>query len=58
MRLTIFGATGGTGRCLHEQVLGEGHEVTVVVRNPAGLSDQLRGRGRPETIKQAIGLAN
>jgi putative NADH-flavin reductase len=68
MRLTIFGATGGTGRCLHEQALDEGHEVTVVVRNPAGLAEQLRGRARevvadlasvdPGTLEAAVAGAD
>jgi putative NADH-flavin reductase len=38
MRLTIFGATGGTGTCLTEQALAAGHEVTAVVRDPARLT--------------------
>jgi len=38
MRLTIFGATGGTGTCLAEQALAAGHDVTAVVRDPARLS--------------------
>jgi putative NADH-flavin reductase len=38
MRLTIFGATGGTGTCLTEQALAAGHDVTAVVRDPARLS--------------------
>jgi putative NADH-flavin reductase len=37
MKLTIFGATGGTGRCLVEQALTAGHDVTAVVRDPARL---------------------
>jgi putative NADH-flavin reductase len=37
MRLTIFGATGGTGVRLTGRALEEGHEVTVVVRDPARL---------------------
>ncbi|MCW2863967.1 MAG: hypothetical protein JWP48_5675 [Actinoallomurus sp.] len=37
MRLTIFGATGGTGTRLVRRALEEGHEVTAVVRNPARL---------------------
>jgi putative NADH-flavin reductase len=37
MRLTIFGATGGTGRQLVRQALDAGHEVTAVVRDPARL---------------------
>jgi len=38
MRLTIFGATGGTGTCLAEQALAAGHDVIAVVRDPARLS--------------------
>jgi putative NADH-flavin reductase len=37
MRITVFGATGGTGRHIVEQALGAGHEVTAVVRDPARL---------------------
>lgn len=37
MKLTVFGATGGTGSCLVEQALAGGHEVTAVVRDPARL---------------------
>lgn len=38
MKLTIFGATGGTGRYLTEQALSAGHEVTAVARDPGRLS--------------------
>ena len=38
MKLTIFGATGGTGTCLTEQALAVGHSVTAVVRDPARLA--------------------
>jgi len=37
MKLLIFGATGGTGRQLVEQALGQGHAVTAFARNPARL---------------------
>jgi putative NADH-flavin reductase len=37
MRLTILGATGGTGTELVRQALVEGHDVTAVVRDPARL---------------------
>jgi putative NADH-flavin reductase len=37
MRLTIFGATGGTGKSLVEQALAAGHEITAVVRDPTRL---------------------
>ncbi|MFA1542168.1 NAD(P)-dependent oxidoreductase [Actinomadura monticuli] len=42
MRLTIFGATGGTGVRTVRRALGAGHEVTAVVRDPAGLPPELR----------------
>jgi uncharacterized protein YbjT (DUF2867 family) len=35
VRLTIFGATGGTGQRLLERAIAEGLEVTAFVRNPA-----------------------
>lgn len=35
MRLTIFGATGPTGRRLVERAVAEGHEVTAFVRDPS-----------------------
>ena len=38
MRLLVFGATGGTGRALLDQGLGQGHEITAFVRNPAALA--------------------
>ncbi|OEV10933.1 NAD(P)-dependent oxidoreductase [Streptomyces nanshensis] len=38
MRLTVFGATGGTGRQLVQQALDAGHQVTAVVRDPARLT--------------------
>jgi putative NADH-flavin reductase len=36
-RVLILGATGGTGRQIVAQALERGHEVTALVRNPAGL---------------------
>jgi putative NADH-flavin reductase len=38
MKLTVFGATGGTGRQVVEQALAAGHHVTALVRDPAKLS--------------------
>lgn len=38
MRLTIFGATGGTGSELVKQATAAGHDVTAVVRDPARLA--------------------
>ena len=34
MKLLIFGSTGGTGRCLLEQALAQGHQVTAFARCP------------------------
>ncbi|WP_327287957.1 NAD(P)-dependent oxidoreductase [Streptomyces sp. NBC_01198] len=45
MKLTVFGATGGTGRQIVLQAVDAGHEVTAVVRDatrlPAGLRDRI-----------------
>jgi putative NADH-flavin reductase len=38
MRITVFGATGPTGRQLIDQALSAGHEVTAVTRRPGKLS--------------------
>jgi putative NADH-flavin reductase len=40
VKLTIFGATGRTGRPLVAQALAAGHDVTVLVRDPARLSNR------------------
>lgn len=37
MKLAVFGATGGTGRCVVEQALASSHDVTAVVRDPERL---------------------
>ncbi|WP_214410079.1 NAD(P)-dependent oxidoreductase [Sphaerisporangium fuscum] len=37
MRLTVFGATGRTGKEVVRQALDAGHQVTAVVRDPARL---------------------
>jgi putative NADH-flavin reductase len=37
MRITVFGATGGTGKRLVEQAIAEGNEVVEYVRNPSKL---------------------
>lgn len=38
MKLTVFGASGGTGSSFVEQALAAGHDVTAVVRDPARLT--------------------
>jgi putative NADH-flavin reductase len=38
MKLAIVGATGGIGRQLVDQAVAAGHDVTAVVRDPAGLA--------------------
>ncbi|MGH3412355.1 MAG: NAD(P)-dependent oxidoreductase [Marmoricola sp.] len=40
MRLTVFGATGGTGRALVDDAVGSGHDVTAVVRDPSRFGDR------------------
>jgi putative NADH-flavin reductase len=40
VRVLIFGATGGTGRCLVSQGLEQGRQVTALVRNPATLTSE------------------
>ena len=49
MRLTIFGATGGTGTALVEQALAAGHDVTAVVRDPSRLTAPRRATLHVET---------
>src|SRR5687767_8690950 len=38
MRLTVFGASGGTGRATTDRALAAGHQVTAVVRRPGTVS--------------------
>jgi putative NADH-flavin reductase len=38
MHIVIFGATGATGRCLVEQALDQGYDVTAFARNPASVT--------------------
>jgi putative NADH-flavin reductase len=56
MRITIFGATGGTGTCLAEQALAAGHEVTAVVRDPARLT--VRPPKPPADVRLRVITAN
>ena len=37
MKITVIGATGGTGRLVLEQALARGYEVTAFARNPQTL---------------------
>lgn len=45
MRITVFGASGGTGQQLVEQALAAGHQVTAVVRDPAKLRTRVPSGG-------------
>jgi putative NADH-flavin reductase len=40
MNVLIFGATGGTGRCLVSQGLEQGRHMTALVRNPGALTSE------------------
>jgi uncharacterized protein YbjT (DUF2867 family) len=39
MKLTVLGASGGTGQQLARQAIAAGHEVTVIVRRPEAIPD-------------------
>ncbi|WP_053142713.1 NAD(P)-dependent oxidoreductase [Streptomyces ambofaciens] len=61
MKLTVFGATGGTGQEVVRQALGAGHHVTAVVRDPARLPvtgehlEVLRADpSDPASVRQAV----
>jgi putative NADH-flavin reductase len=43
MKLTVFGATGGTGLQVIEQGLAAGHDIRAVVRDPERLAPQRPG---------------
>lgn len=60
-KLIVFGATGGTGKQVVNQALLAGHQVTVVVRNPATFALQhpqlVTVKGdvlQPATFQQAL----
>lgn len=57
MRIAIFGATGDTGRPLVRQALDAGHDVTVLVRDPAKLPPAVQGRVRVVTGEVADAAA-
>ncbi|MGJ6965172.1 NAD(P)-dependent oxidoreductase [Streptosporangium sp. G11] len=61
MKLTVCGATGGTGQEVVRQALEAGHEVTAVVRDPARLPEILTGvrvvtadLSAPESLRSAM----
>jgi putative NADH-flavin reductase len=61
MHIAIFGATGVTGRCLIEQALDQGYDVTAFARNPAVVTTQhvrlsmVRGDVfDPATVQEAV----
>src|SRR5215469_17081554 len=70
MKLTVFGATGGTGLHIARQAIARGYEVTVVVRNGGRLpsavaatvevveADVLAGAGIEETVKGRDAVIN
>lgn len=51
MQVTVFGATGGTGRAVVSAALAGGHEVSVLVRDPAAVA------GLPESVRAEVGDA-
>jgi putative NADH-flavin reductase len=59
MRLTVFGASGATGRRLVEQALGAGHHVTAVTRRPERIPprDGLRALGADVADTGAVDAA-
>ena len=65
MKISVFGATGGTGREIIEQALAVGTDITVLVRDPARLSDKVGGvyivTGDvldPRKVQEALGGAD
>jgi putative NADH-flavin reductase len=66
MKITVFGATGGTGTAFTEQALTAGHDVTAVVRDPSRLKVAPSARLRvltadvmdPASIEQAVAGAD
>jgi putative NADH-flavin reductase len=61
MRVTLFGAAGGTGRRVMDEALSAGHEVTVLVRDPQKLGDtdprvrvDLGDARDPEVVARAV----
>ncbi len=61
MHIAIFGATGVTGRCLVEQALDQGYDVTAFARNPVAVTTRhvhlsiVRGDVfDPATVQEAV----
>jgi putative NADH-flavin reductase len=61
MKIAVFGANGGTGRLVVEQLLAAGHDVTAVVRNRSRLQTDpalrivtVSGLTDPEDLAAAI----
>jgi hypothetical protein len=59
VRLTIFAATGRTGRHVLDQAVEAGHDVTAVARNPGNLPSQVRSIAAdlliPDSAKTRLG---
>jgi putative NADH-flavin reductase len=51
MRIAVFGATGRTGHPLVEQAVERGHEVIAFVRDPTGLSAEVRNDDRVSVVE-------
>ncbi|MEV1202700.1 NAD(P)-dependent oxidoreductase [Microbispora rosea] len=57
MRVTVFGASGRTGRLVVERALARGHDVTAVTRAPASVAGGAGPRhpGRLEILRGDVG---
>ncbi|NRB37674.1 MAG: NAD(P)H-binding protein [Pseudomonadales bacterium] len=44
MKITLFGSTGDLGQACLQQSLDAGHDITVLVRDPAKLADNIKNR--------------
>jgi putative NADH-flavin reductase len=51
MRIAVFGATGRTGHPLVEQAVERGHEAVAFVRDPTGLSAEVRNDDRVSVVE-------
>jgi putative NADH-flavin reductase len=57
MKITVFGATGGTGRNVVDVVLAKGHEVVAVARRPETIPPRERLTVRQGDVLDAAGIA-